>query len=130
MRQEFELPEGDRDFLESSGAPWEAILSGAQRWLLRYEFAVPPGYGVDKVTVALLIEPTYPETQIDMAYFFPALKPTSGKQVNNLSDQPLDGKVFQRWSRHRTPANPWRPGVDNVGTHLLQVTEWLNRETH
>jgi len=30
----------------------------------------------------------------------------------------LDNKTFQQWSRHRTPANPWREGVDNLGTHV------------
>lgn len=128
MRREFDLPEGDRDFLESSGSPWEAILQNNQRWLLIQDFPIPPGYQVSTATVALLIEPTYPETQIDMAYFFPALQISNGKQINNLGDQLLDGKTYQRWSRHRTGQNPWRLGVDDVSTHLLQVNSWLTRE--
>jgi hypothetical protein len=40
----------------------------------------------------------------------------------------LDGKQFQQWSRHRTGANPWRPGLDNVCTHLLLVNSWLEKE--
>jgi hypothetical protein len=37
-------------------------------------------------------------------------------------------KRYQQWSRHRTAQNPWRPGLDNVCTHLLQVNNWLERE--
>ena len=53
----------------------------------------------------------------------------SAIHVNHqLSAHALDGKQYQQWSRHRTAANPWRPGLDNVGTHLIQVDSWLQRE--
>jgi hypothetical protein len=42
--------------------------------------------------------------------------------------QSLDGKSFQRWSRHRTAENPWRIGRDNLGTHIILVEDWLARE--
>ena len=42
--------------------------------------------------------------------------------------QALDGKVFQRWSRHYTPANPWVVGEHNLGTHILTIESWLTRE--
>jgi E2/UBC family protein E len=77
---------------------------------------------------ALRIKPSYPDDDIDMVYFHPALALTSGKSIGQLSLLALDGKQYQQWSRHRTPANPWRPGLDNVCTHLLQVNNWLERE--
>lgn len=126
-RREFELSEGDRGCLDSTGLPWEALRCDNKLWLLIHEFAVPEGYNVSRATVALLIEPSYPETELDMAYFFPALLPENKKQIGGLSDHPLDGKSFQRWSRHR-PKGEWRPDIDNVGTHLLQVRAWLLRE--
>src|SRR5438128_2125628 len=74
------------------------------------------GYDCATVSVALLIPPGYPDTQIDMVYFFPGL--TNGRPINAVSAHALDGKTWQRWSRHRTAQNPWRPGLDGVGTHL------------
>jgi len=127
MRREFDLPEVDCEFLDARGRLWETIVNG-QRWLLVGDYEVCPGYNHSQVTVALAIEPGYPDSQIDMAYFFPALSLVSGKTIGALTDQPIDGKTFQRWSRHRTAQNPWRADVDCVATHLIQVDEWLRRE--
>jgi len=76
----------------------------------------------------LRIPPSYPDDQIDMVYFYPALALTSGKAIGQLSPLAFDGKQYQQWSRHRTAQNPWRPNLDNVCTHLLQVNNWLERE--
>jgi hypothetical protein len=127
MRHHFDLPEGDREFLDGRGRPWETIVSG-QRWLLVGDYEVCPGYNHSQVLVALAIEPAYPDSQIDMAYVFPALSLASGRAIGALADHPIDGKTFQRWSRHRTPQNPWRVGIDSVATHLIQVDQWLRRE--
>lgn len=127
MRREFDLPEADREFLDARGRLWETIVNG-QRWLLVGDYEVCPGYNRSQVLVALAIEPTYPDGPLDMAYFFPALSLLDGRGIKALTDQAIDGKTFQRWSRHRTPQNPWRPDVDCVATHLIQVGEWLRRE--
>lgn len=128
MRRLFEMPEADREHLDARGKPWETINDGGGRWLLVHDFAVPPGYNHALVTVALRIEPTYPDTQIDMAYFAEHLSRQDGKRVNALSMQTIDGKQYQRWSRHRAGANHWRPGIDGVSTHLALVYDWLESE--
>lgn len=128
MRREFELPEIDREFLESFGRSWETIKTGNGRWLLIHQFPIFSGYNVSEAIAALLIEQNYPDTQLDMVYFFPALSRQDGRSINNLSGHPIDGKDFQRWSRHRTDKNPWRSGEDYLGTHIALVTEWLSRE--
>ena len=127
MRRQFDLPEGDREFLDARGCPWETVCDG-QRWLIVGQIKVPPGYKTQEVAVALSIEPSYPDTQIDMAYFFPPLELASARAIAALSTQAIDGKTFQRWSRHRTAQNKWRPDVDCVATHLAQVAIWLQRE--
>ena len=48
--------------------------------------------------------------------------------VGALSEYPLDGKIYQQWSRHRTSANPWRPEVDNLSTHVPLADFWLSNE--
>lgn len=126
--REYRLPEGDESHLDGMGRRWDTLVEGGSRWLVVRGFEVPPGFNHSAVDVALLIPATYPDTQIDMGYFRPALARPDGRAIPNLCDQAIRGETWQRWSRHRTDDNPWRPGIDDVGTHLNFVTEWLRRE--
>jgi len=129
MRKQFSLPDNDEGFLEALGRPWETVVDGAGRWLLVQEFAVPAGYGHVAVHLAVSIAPGYPDVQLDMVYFHPHLVRTDGKPLGAVSAGfPIDGRDWQRWSRHRTGANPWRPGLDDLSTHVVLVEEWLRRE--
>lgn len=128
IRRQFTLPEADAEHLQSYGLTWETIREGSTQWLLIQDYPVPDGFNVDRVNVAINIQPGYPVAQLDMAYFHPHLQLLSGKQIGALAFHPIDGKVFQRWSRHRTGANPWRPGVDDLSTHLASVSFWFERE--
>lgn len=127
-RKDYALPEADTDFLNSLGLVWETLRDGGAQWLLIRDFPIPVGYNTVAVDIALMIDAGYPHTQIDMVYFSPALSITAGKNIAALSSQTLEGKMYQRWSRHRTAENPWRPGLDDISTHLSQVTHWLNIE--
>jgi hypothetical protein len=124
----FDLPEEDEECLAASGREWESIIDVGSKWVILPAYPIPEPYSQNAATVALLIPPSYPDDQIDMVYFFPPLTLKSGKPIGALATQMLDNKTYQRWSRHRTAANPWRPGIDNVCTHLLQVDSWLARE--
>lgn len=127
-RQEFELLPEDRSFLEEYGLPWEAINDGSQ-WIVLHEFPTPPGYNIPTVSAAIRIETGYPKTALDMVYFFPALSRVDGRPIGATSaTQRLDGKEWQRWSRHRTPQHPWISGHDHLGTHILLIEDWLARE--
>lgn len=128
LRQQFQMPESDREFLETRGLPWETITESNYKWLLIHDFPVTEGYNLNKVTVALMIVAGYPDAQIDMVYFYPPLQRVNGEQIKALASQNIDGKTYQRWSRHRTPKNPWRPGEDDISTHLAQVEFWLEKE--
>lgn len=129
MRKQFVLPEQDEDFLLANSFEWEAIKDGRFNWVIISNYPVPEGYTIDKVNVALRIDPGYPVAQIDMAYFYPDLHLVSGKAIPAIqARQIIEGKNWQRWSRHRTGHNPWRPGLDDISTHLHMVTTWLERE--
>lgn len=128
MRRMFELPEEDVDCLAANGYDWEAIIEGGTKWLVIPNYPIPEPYNHEVATVALRIQPSYPDVEIDMAYFSPPLALKSGKTIGGLSNLQLDNQAYQQWSRHRTGANPWRPGIDNVCTHLIQVDSWLDRE--
>ena len=129
MRRDFHLPEEDRDHLNAEGLVWEAVAENGMQWFLLHTVPVPSGYNVATVTVAVQIPPGYPDTALDMAYFYPTLARADGRMIRNTeSIQVIEGKSFQRWSRHRTGVNPWQPGVDCLANHLLLVRDWLARE--
>lgn len=128
LRRQFDLLPEDQKFLDDYGLPWETIIDGSH-WVLIHDFLTPEGYVHPKVTAAIRMETGYPNTALDMVYFFPALARKDGKQIKATgSPQQLDGKTYQRWSRHRTGQNPWKIGHDNLGTHIFLIEDWLERE--
>jgi hypothetical protein len=128
VRRQFRLPEGDEIYLSRFGLRGESISENGALWLIIHGWTAPDGYNDRQVSVALLIPPNYPDTQIDMAYFRPALSRTDGKAIGALSAQTIAGESWQRWSRHRTSSNPWRPSEADIASHLSLVDEWLRRE--
>ncbi|MEQ1756320.1 MAG: E2/UBC family protein [Micropepsaceae bacterium] len=128
MKRQFELLPEDEQFLKEYGLPWETVVDGSQ-WVLIHDLSTHEGYNHAKVTAAIRIETGYPNTRLDMVYFFPALARKDGRAIGATdSNQQIDGKTYQRWSRHRTDANPWKPGHDNLGTHIFLIEDWLQRE--
>jgi hypothetical protein len=128
LRREFTLPKTDSEYLDGLCLLWETIKSGNQQWLLIHNWKVVPGYSSQEVTVALLIDTNYSDVQIDSFYVFPALKRSDGNSIKNAAGEAqIDGKGFQFWSRHRSQNNPWRPGVDDISSHLALVMEWMKR---
>jgi hypothetical protein len=128
FRRDFPLLPDDQAFLDQLGVGWEAIQAGHQRLVVIHNYPVPQGYNHSTVSAAVILEASYPDVQIDMVFFKPALSRVDGKSINNLTNQPLAGESWQQWSRHRTGQNPWRPGIDNLETHFLLVQYWLCRE--
>lgn len=128
IRQDFLLPEADGAYLNDLGLPWETVLDGQTRWLKIHEWVLPAGYDRPTVSVALLIPAGYSDSQIDMVYFNPGLSRLDGKAIGALSSQIIVGETWQRWSRHRSAINPWRPGEDDISSHLTLVDDWLRRE--
>jgi hypothetical protein len=128
MKKDFQLPEEDVIFLDGLGLPWEAVNDQGMQWVIVHDYPVVFGYNHKKVSVAIKIETGYPRAPLDMAYFFPALQRLDGKAINAISGQQIDGKQYQRWSRHRTGTNPWREGVDDLSTHLALVSFWFEQE--
>ena len=128
MRKQFELFEDDRDFLESLGLPWETIVEGKMLWILIHEFNLSTEYKEGKVSLAINMPTGYPRTQLDMVYFYPAISRNDNQPIGALAPQNIDGKTWQRWSRHRTRLNAWREGVDNLATHFALIEYWLERE--
>jgi hypothetical protein len=128
MRRDFQLQEEDINFLETLELPWETINDAGMQWVVIHNYPVPAGYNLNCIKVAIKLETGYPRTQLDMAYFYPGLLRLDGMPINALSMQLINGETFQRWSRHRTPQNPWREGVDDLSTHMSLVSFWFDQE--
>jgi len=128
MRRDFSLTEDDEECMKAHGFGWDAIIENSTRWLIIRQYPILAGYNVAAADAALRIQPSYPDVQIDMVYFSPPLALQSGRPIGALSNMVIEGRQYQQWSRHRTTVNPWRPGLDNVCTHLIQVDSWLARE--
>jgi hypothetical protein len=128
-RRHFSLPAEDMEWLEGCGRPFELVTENGVMRVVVYDFPLPAGYTTDSVTVHIQVPAGYPDVQLDMVWFSPGLSLSSGKGIGATSSENFDGKSWQRWSRHRTTANPWRPGIDSLGTHFALIEEWLLRET-
>ena len=99
------------DYLDGRDLPWETARDTNGQWLIIHAWRLPSGYKQYEASVALLIPPGYSDSQIDMAYFCPPLSRRDNKTIGALSTQKICGQGWQRWSRHRTSANPWRAAL-------------------
>lgn len=128
MRRDFKLPEEDEDFLSSSGYSWETLADQGLQWLIVHDYPVCDGYNIDRIDIAIKIETGYPRVALDMGYFLPHLQRKDSHSINALTTQNIDGKIYQRWSRHRTAINPWIVGWDCIATHLGYISSWFEAE--
>ena len=118
----------DRAFLDAYGLRWEIVVDGSI-WVIIHDFPLPRGYSASKVLLAIRIEGGYPLAQLDMFYMFPHVRRLDGKPIRQADViQLIDGRAFQRWSRHRTASNLWVAGQDSLETHIYLVEEALIEE--
>jgi hypothetical protein len=118
----------DELFLKSLGQRWEVIRDGSI-WVLVHDYALPEGYVQKTVILAVRIEAGYPAAPLDMMYVYPAVSRLDGKAIRQTEVlQPIDQKQFQRWSRHRTPDNPWLSNQDSLETHMYFIEEAFRAE--
>lgn len=128
-RRQFRLPSADEVELERLGLQWETLTVDNRQWVLIYGFAIPEGFVQKVADVAIEIPGGYPPGPLDMAYFSPSLSMPSARPIAQTQHTELiDGKTWQRWSRHRTPENSWRLGEDSLETHIDYILAFLTEE--
>lgn len=127
-QRDFSLPSADERYLESLNLKWETLSSHGQNRVVIYKVPIADGYNFKEVDVAFFLPSSYPEAQIDMAYFKQHLCRLDGRTINACSPHLVGNEQWQRWSRHRTPSNPWRSGIDDISTHLTFVKLFLADE--
>ncbi|MCG8604740.1 hypothetical protein MJD09_07055 [bacterium] len=128
LRRDFALLPQDENFLDDYGLPWETVLNGSQ-WVLIHDYPTHEGYNHKHVTVAVRLETGYPKSPLDMVYVYPHLVRVDRKPIPATQGrQQIENRLFQRWSRHRTAQNPWKPHQDSLGTHIMLIEDWFTRE--
>jgi hypothetical protein len=127
--RQFCLLPADEAFLDGAYPDWQAIIDTARQWILLPEYKLPAGYTQSLVNLAIEVPPTYPMAQLDMFYLFPAGVLLTGVSIAATEAcETIQGNQYQRWSRHRGGRSVWRPGVDNVMTHIALVESALIKE--
>ena len=118
----FSLLPKDDEGLDQRGLITRRVIENGRRWLIADAFPVPPGLSPDTVALALEIPSSYPRAEIDMFYCHPAIRRNDGNQIPQTQvTEIIEGKEFQRWSRHRGERSRWDPTSDSVLTHLALV---------
>lgn len=128
-RRDFRLPAADEAFLDSLGVAWEAVQEGGAQWIILRQYRLPPGYAPERVDIAIQISAGYPDAALDMAFFLPHVRRVDGRPIPFTEGRvTVLGAAWQQWSRHRTGANPWIPGEDDLASHVHYMDAWLAAE--
>lgn len=125
----FALRDEDEDYLSKSDLKLETVIEGGRRWAILRDFPLPSGYTFSAADIAIEVPPTYPTAQLDMFYCHPHLARVSGGAIpQTQSSQSIEGKSYQRWSRHRTGATTWKPESDSIITHIAIIADAIAKE--
>lgn len=124
----FPLSDDDHEYLESLGLRWESIVEARARGVVIHDFPVPPKFRPDKTDLMIQVPPNYPTAPLDMFWCSPPLHRVDKQPIPQLAQQSFAGRSWQRWSRHRSGAVRWRPGIDNLATHIVLVQAVLEAE--
>lgn len=129
LRRDFNLLEKDETYLERRNLAWETLIRNRKRWLILRKFSLPNGYDKDSVSIAMDIPDTYPAAAMDMFYCFPSLKLENGRSPDKTDAQiEIEGKQYQRWSRHLNGATRWNPQTDSVISHIAFIEDSFFKE--
>ena len=123
------LPSDDEGFRRRGFAP-RRVVEGGRRWLVFDGYPLPKGLSPQAVAVALEIPPSYPRAEIDMFYCHPAVRRDDGVTIPQTgAKEVIEGRTYQRWSRHRGARSRWDARTDTVLTHLTLVDGALAAES-
>ena len=123
------LPSDEEGFRLRSLIP-RRVLESNRRWLIFDNYPLPKGLSPQVVAVALEIPSSYPRAEIDMFYCHPAVRRDDGVTIPQTNvTETIEGKTYQRWSRHRGALSRWDSRTDTVLTHLTLVDGALTVES-
>lgn len=124
MRREFELPDGDIEYLNAQHEnSWEAVKEN-QNYLIIRNYSLPAGYNLREVDLLIIIPSDYPPNQLDMFYLKPEIARSNGSTINTICLESHLNESWQRWSRHYA----WNSTEDSLTRHIVRISTWLTKE--
>ena len=130
LRRDFLLLDEDVHFLNGLKLDWEAVQDANQRVVIIYGFLLPSIFQPEKVGLKIKVPADYTAgAALDMFFTNVRVTRADGHEIPRLTDAgQFDGKQWWQWSRHYPNGTKWRPGIDNLGTHLSFVQYLLDEE--
>ncbi len=129
-RRDFHLSDEDIQFLDSTNLDWEAVQDGNKRAVIFYGFPLREPFQPNTVELKIKLPQDYSSgAALDMFFTSVQVTRSDGKIIPRLTQSgSFYGKIWWQWSRHYPPGTKWRPGVDNLGTHISFVKNILHDE--
>jgi hypothetical protein len=110
--------------LDAALPPGQAVLyDQADGWsfLIIANYALPPGFQPERVTLLVKLPPTFPDAAPDMFWVHPEVKTPAGSVPRSTSIEQLLNKNWQRFSWHLAPG-AWTPGVSTLRDYLRCIS--------
>ncbi len=130
LRRDFDLPEEDIQFLDGLNLEWEAVQEGRSRAVILHGFLMPKPFQPTEVSLKIKMPHEYSTgAALDMFFTDALITRTDGNAIKALTESAVfNGKKWWQWSRHYPDNTKWRPGTDNLGTHISFIQHVLDEE--
>jgi hypothetical protein len=120
------LPEADREYLERAGFAYRVFEEAGTLNVELLDFPLPDGLSARSANVLFRLAPSYSDTPPDMWWIIPHLTPVGGGTIPATEViETVDGRSWQRWSRHLDPA-VWQSGIDGLESYIRLLRNELN----
>ena len=120
------LPEPDAVYLERAGIQHRVFEEGGMLNVELLGFPLPTGLNAHHASVLFRLSPSYPDTPPDMWWIIPHLTAVGGGQIPATEViETIDGRSWQRWSRHLDPT-AWRSGIDGLESYVRLLRNELS----
>lgn len=130
IRGDFLLPDQDVQFLDGLNLGWETVEEDGRRAVLFHSFPLWEPFQPSIVGLKIKLPRDYSSgAALDMFFTNFEVTRADGKAILGLTQAgSFDGETWWQWSRHYSSGTKWRPGVDNLGTHISFVQNILYEE--
>ena len=121
------LPDPDREFLERAGIVHRVFEEAGMLNVELIDFPLPTGLNASHASVLLRLSPSYPDSAPDMWWIIPHLRAVTGATIPATEViETIDGRSWQRWSRHLDPT-AWRSGIDGLESYVRLLRTELSQ---
>ena len=122
------LTDDDRAFLDGLGYTWRTVRDGGAWAVVVEVYRLPAGLVPGVVDLMVRVPTHYPDSGLDMFNLRPPVARGDGRPLELVSTFSFLDGLWQQWSRHRLPENPWNGTTDGMATHFGIIESALARD--